>query len=61
VYGKESGMSLWRTVKRGFGYGLGGRLGWELGGLIWRLIAKSVLWGAAAIGAILFATGGRPF
>ncbi|MEW5890669.1 MAG: hypothetical protein AB1768_16900 [Pseudomonadota bacterium] len=54
-------MSLWRTVKRGFGYGLGGRLGWELGGLIWRLIAKSVLWGAAAIGAILFATGGRPF
>lgn len=44
-------MSFWRTVKRGFGYGFGGRLGWELGGLIWRWIARLVGFVVLAVGA----------
>lgn len=33
-------MSLWRDIKRGFGWGLGGRIGWELGGLIFGWIRR---------------------
>ena len=36
---------MWRYLKRGFGYGVGGRLGWELGGLLWR-------WGRWAVLAV---------
>jgi hypothetical protein len=50
-------MSFWNTVKRGFGYGLGGRLGWELGGWIWSLIVRAVTWLAMAVGAMMFAAG----
>lgn len=39
---------MWNFIKRGFGYGLGGRIGWELGGLLWtwarRLILLVVAW-----------------
>lgn len=33
-------MSMWQTIKRGFGYGLGGRIGWEAGGFLWGLITN---------------------
>lgn len=43
--------NFWRMVKRGFAYGLGGRLGWELGGLIWRMIpAALIAMGFVAVG-----------
>lgn len=44
-------MSFWRTVKRGFGYGLGGSIGWNLGNLIWRWIARLVGLIVLAVGA----------
>ncbi len=44
-------MSFWRTVKRGFGYGFGGRLGWEVGGLVWGWLRKIVAWALLAVGA----------
>jgi hypothetical protein len=53
-------MSFWNTVKRGFGYGLGGRIGWELGGWIWGLVVRLVMWIAGAVGLALFAVGGIP-
>lgn len=43
-------MSFWRTVKRGFGYGFGGRLGWEAGGLVWGWIMKIALIIGAGVG-----------
>lgn len=43
-------MSFWRTVKRGFGYGLGGRLGWEAGGLVWGWIMKIIIIIGAGVG-----------
>ncbi len=44
-------MSFWRTVKRGFGYGFGGRLGWEAGGLVWGWIMKVIGWIVLVVGA----------
>lgn len=34
---------LWTYIKRGFGYGVGGRIGWEVGGLIWSWLRWIVL------------------
>lgn len=42
---------MWNYVKRGFGYGLGGRIGWELGGLIWGFVRKLIALIALAVGA----------
>lgn len=33
---------MWNAIKRGFGYGFGGRIGWELGGLIWKWVSRGV-------------------
>lgn len=44
-------MSMWTYIKRGFGYGLGGRIGWELGGLIWGMVRKLIALIALAVGA----------
>ncbi len=44
-------MSMWTYIKRGFGYGLGGRLGWELGGAIWGFIRRVVGWLVLAVSA----------
>lgn len=44
-------MSMWTYIKRGFGYGVGGRIGWELGGLIWGLFRKLIALIALAVGA----------
>lgn len=44
-------MSVWTYIKRGFGYGLGGRIGWELGGLIWGALRKLIALIALAVGA----------
>lgn len=37
-------MTFWQTVKKGFGYGFGGRLGWEAGGLVWSWLRKLAAW-----------------
>lgn len=42
---------MWNYVKRGFGYGLGGRIGWELGGLVWGMVRKLIALIALAVGA----------
>ncbi|MFP5419421.1 MAG: hypothetical protein ACLGHA_09735 [Gammaproteobacteria bacterium] len=42
---------MWNYIKRGFGYGLGGRIGWELGGLVWGLVRKLIALIALAVGA----------
>lgn len=34
---------MWNYIKRGFGYGFGGRIGWEFGGLIWAWMRRAVL------------------
>ncbi len=34
---------MWNYIKRGFGYGLGGRIGWELGGVVYRWVRRAVL------------------
>jgi len=34
---------MWRDIKRGFGWSFGGRIGWELGGLAWRLMRRLAL------------------
>lgn len=44
-------MSMWTYIKRGFGYGFGGRLGWEAGGLVWGWIMKIVGLIMLAVGA----------
>lgn len=44
-------MSVWAYIKRGFGYGLGGRLGWELGGLLWGALRKLIALAVLAVGA----------
>lgn len=41
-------MSIWQNIKRGFGYGVGGRIGWETGGAIWRLLTN---WRLLLVGA----------
>lgn len=46
-------MSMWTTIKRGFGYGLGGRIGWEFGGLIFGALRKIIVWAVLAGGAYL--------
>lgn len=33
---------IWNAIKRGFGYGFGGRIGWELGGLVWKWVSRAV-------------------
>lgn len=50
-------MSMWAAIKRGFGYGLGGRIGWEVGGLLWGLLRKIIVWGALALGLTQCAPG----
>lgn len=42
---------MWTYIKRGFGYGLGGRIGWELGGLVWGMLRKLIALIALAVGA----------
>lgn len=42
---------MWNYIKRGFGYGLGGRIGWELGGLVWGMVRKLIALIALAVGA----------
>lgn len=34
---------MWNTIKRGFGYGFGGRIGWELGGFVWRWVSRAIM------------------
>ncbi len=34
---------IWTHIKRGFGYGLGGRIGWELGGLVRKIAGIALL------------------
>lgn len=42
---------MWTYIKRGFGYGLGGRIGWEIGGLVWGMLRKLIALIALAVGA----------
>lgn len=42
---------MWTYIKRGFGYGFGGRIGWELGGLVWGMLRKLIALIALAVGA----------
>ncbi len=35
---------FWSTVKKGFGLGFGGRVGWEAGGLLWSWLRRLVAW-----------------
>lgn len=42
---------MWNYIKRGFGYGLGGRIGWEVGGLVWGMLRKLIALIALAVGA----------
>lgn len=44
-------MSIWTYIKRGFGYGFGGRIGWELGGLVWSAVRKIAGVVALAVGS----------
>lgn len=44
---------MWNYIKRGFGYGLGGRIGWEVGGLIWGMLRKLIVWIMLAAGATI--------
>lgn len=52
-------MSFFRDVKKGAGLGLGGgfagRIGWELGGLVWRLMRR------AALALMMIAAGSLAF
>lgn len=50
---------FWNTVKKGFGLGFGGRIGWESGGLVWSwlrklvslaMLAAAATWGLPMIG-----------
>ncbi len=41
---------MWNSIKKGFGYAFGGRIGWELGGLVWRLVSK--FFAFLALGAV---------
>lgn len=34
---------MWNLIKRGFGYGFGGRIGWELGGAVWRWVTRAIM------------------
>lgn len=31
---------MWNYFKKGFGLGFGGRIGWELGGFVWRWVTR---------------------
>lgn len=42
---------MWTYIKRGFGCGLGGSIGWNLGNLIWRWVSRAVGLIALAVGA----------
>lgn len=42
---------MWNSIKKGFGYAFGGRIGWELGGLVWRWISRLVMLAVLGIGA----------
>lgn len=47
-------MSIWQSIKQGFGYGFGGTLGWHAANLVAWLIRK--LWaviGVAALGGVM--------
>ena len=44
---------MWRYIKQGFGFSFGGRIGWELGGVVWRLARRLALAiGIAIYGAV---------
>jgi len=45
---------MWNEIKRGLGYGFGGRIGWELGGLLWRTLRRIVLLVFAALASLGF-------
>jgi len=42
---------MWRYIKQGFGFSFGGRIGWELGGVAWRLLRRLAL----ALGLLIYA------
>lgn len=42
---------MWNAIKRGFGYGLGGRVGWELGGLLWKWVSRFAMLILLGLGA----------
>jgi len=42
---------MWNSIKKGFGYAFGGRIGWELGGLVWRWVSRLVMLAVLGIGA----------
>jgi hypothetical protein len=46
-------MSLWQSIKEGFGYSFGGTMGWHLGNWLAALIRRA--WKLIAVGA--FASG----
>jgi hypothetical protein len=41
---------MWSSIKKGFGYAFGGRIGWELGGLVWRWVSRLVMLAVLGIG-----------
>lgn len=49
-------MSMWRDIKRGFGLGFGGGIGWNLSNFVWRWISR-FLW---LIGLALLWLFGKP-
>lgn len=49
-------MSMWTYIKKGFGYGFGGRIGWEAGGMVWGWIRKLVGLAAIAVGVPMAAS-----
>lgn len=46
---------MWNIIKRGFGYGFGGRIGWELGGFVWRWATRAVM---AVVAVVMLQCGG---
>lgn len=46
---------MWNIIKKAFAWGFGGRLGWELGGVVANLIGRVVRWlvaGGLAYGSV---------
>lgn len=42
---------MWRYIKQGFGFSFGGRIGWEIGGVVWRLARRLGI----ALGLLIYA------
>lgn len=34
---------MWNNIKRGFGLGFGGSIGWNLGNFIWRWVSRTIV------------------